>query len=450
MTPVLHRVGEFIEDRYRVLKIFGGGMAMVYAALDIALDQLVAIKTLRLTTAEGANRFLSEAQTWILLERHQHIVRAKSTFVIGQQPFVVTEYIDGGDLRDRLRNGPVEPRTVLELALQFCAGAEYAYRKLGLIHRDIKPGNLLLTRKGTLKITDFGLSKVGKENTGKGTIMGTFLYMAPEQWLDADAVTKQSDIYSFGFVLYELLTGKHPFHGAGMTRQVLCAAHAEQTIPEPRALNPAIPDRLSKIVMKCLEKNPLRRFFYYEDMAEELQAAYQEHTGTPYVPPPDEEGAETGDSQAELLNSGDALLTIGRCAEAMAYYDRLLDLQPSAALFWQRKGEALARLGRVHEAVLYFDKALENEPSNLEAGKGKVKGLIRLGKHPQALACCSPLLALHPADKELLKLKQQLLEESTPEALEALMADFAEPRPAAPENGAAGDPSTSVTEARAG
>jgi serine/threonine protein kinase len=406
------KVGDFIEERFEIRQILQGGMGRVYVTFDLALDQLVAIKTLLtryVSDERGLNMFLSEAQTWILLERHAHIVQAKSTFLVEQQPFVIVEYVDGGDLRRRLQGRALDLRLAIDLALQFCAGAEYAYRKLRLIHRDIKPENLLLAKSGTLKISDFGLARIREEfkDQDRGKAMGTPLYMAPEQWTDAESVTKQSDIYSFGVVLYEMLTGKRPFQGRRL--EEIRKAHEAGGVPNPKTVNSEIPDELSIIVLKCLEKNPTRRFLYYEDLAEQLERVYELCTGEKYLHHIDEETSEMMDSQVELLNNGDSLFTIKRYMEALRYYDRLLELNPRSAKFWQRKGETLARLGKHHEAILYFGKALEIEPSNLDAAKGNIGCLMSMGRQRDALEFCSPILALNPNDRDLLRLKRELL-----------------------------------------
>jgi serine/threonine protein kinase len=404
-----YKIGDYIEDRYQVIKILGGGMGKVYVVFDLALDQTVAIKTIRSEIADDhiSKSFLSEAQTWILLEKHPHIVQAKSSFIVQEQPYLIVEYVDGGDLRGLLKDGALDLRTALRLAIQFCVGAEYAYRKLRLIHRDIKPDNLLLTSNGTLKIADFGLSRIGSEIQSKGFVGGTPIYMPPEQWVDAEAVTKQSDIYSFGVVLYEMLTGQRPFQATNF--QDLKRAHTEEMPTRPEIINPQIPAELSDITLKCLEKNPIRRFLHYEDLAEQIKQVYELHTGGKYIEPFNPKDQEEAQSPVELLNSGDSLFTIGQYSEALRYYDKLLDLDPHSAKFWRRKAETLARLEKYHEAELYFGKTLSLEPSNLDAVKGNTKCLIKLGKLQEALACCSPALAITPNDKELLKLKQKLL-----------------------------------------
>lgn len=413
-----YEVGDYIENRYRIIRILRGGMGKVYVAVDIALDQAVAIKTLsdRFPNDDQINdMFLSEAQIWILLEQHPNIVQAKSSFLVGGRPFLVVEYIDGGDLSWKLRQGGLDIRVALMLAIQFCAGAEYAYRKLRLVHRDIKPANLLLTSNGTLKITDFGLSRIGGALQARGSIAGTPLYMPPEQWMDADAVTKQSDIYSFGIVLYEMLTGRHPFQAN--TWEGLKKAHSEQPVPDPKTINPSIPDPLSAIVLKCLEKNPIRRFFHYEDLLDHLKSVF-EIDGVRFAEDFDAKLDEKLYSPAELLNNGDSLFTIGKYQEALTYYDRLLELEPHAAKFWQRKAETLLRLKKYPEAELYFNKALSIEPSNLDAIKGNVRCLIHMDKQEDALMCCSPALALNPSDQDLLMLKQKLLENNINNSIE--------------------------------
>jgi serine/threonine protein kinase len=408
MTENYYKVGDYIEDRYRVVRVLQGAMGKVYVAFDIALDQTVAIKTFITQGTKdsfASDMFFSEAHIWIMLERHPNIVQARSSFLVDGIPFLIVEYVDGGDLNRLIKKGAVDIRIALILALQFCAGAEYAYRKVGLVHRDIKPANLLLTSNGRLKITDFGLSRIGGAAQAKGIIAGTPMYMPPEQWIDAEAVTKQSDIYSFGIVLYEMLTGLPPFKGSNW--QEFRRAHAETPAPDPRSLNPTIPADLSAIVMKCLEKNPVHRFFHYDDLADQLKRVLRVHAGAIVAEEFDADFSKFS-SPAEVLNSGDSLFNIGKYQEALGYYDQLLELDAKAAKFWQRKAETLRRLRKHAESELYFDRALTIEPSNLDAIRGYVRCLIEMGRQEDAIKICSPALALNPDDRELLKLKQEL------------------------------------------
>lgn len=407
----VYTLGTMLDDRYEVVRVLRGGMGVVYVAFDIALEQPVAIKTLRpeyLPNNEAVNLFLTESQAWIQLERHTHLVQAKSTFLIDKQPFIVTEYVDGGSLRELLipDRGLGLEKSLL-FALQFCEGASYAYRKLRLIHRDIKPENILITKEGILKISDFGLSKIADEPGVRSRGIGTPLYMSPEQWVDSSVVAIQSDIYSFGIVIYEMLTGQRPFNGKTISE--LQKKHLDDLAPSIRMIDPDIPEQVDSIVIKCLDKNPLKRFLYYEDLAEQLKQVYENCTGTKYQPHSDEKDTDTEYSQAELLNNGDSLLVIGKFQEALRYYDRLLELNPKLGIFWQRKGSALSKQGKDYEAVLYLSKAVELEPSNLGAAKDYIRCLIRLDRQDVALAYCRQVLSVNTSDRDLLKLKQELL-----------------------------------------
>lgn len=421
----IYKPGTMLDDRYEVMAFpMMGGMGVVYLCLDIALEQPVAIKTLNpamLSNNDAVSRFLIESQTWIQLERHAHIVQAKATFLIGAQPFIVTEFVDGGKERtDASLRSLLVPNLglgiemslglgiekSLDLSLQFCEGAQYAYRKLRLIHRDIKPENLLVTKEGVLKISDFGLSKFSDESK-KSSPMGTPIYMPPEQWEDANLATVQSDIYSFGIVLYEMITGKRPFNGN--TLKELQKSHLEDPVPSIRKIKPDIPEEIDSIIQKCLDKNPLKRFHYYEDLAEQLRQFYQMYVGVNYQPHEDEMDMNTEYSQAELLNNGDSLFVIGKYQEALRYYDRLLDLNPNSGTFWYRKSTALSKLGKDHEAVLYLSKAVELEPSNLDAAKEYIRCLIRLERKDDALTYCRQVLSVNTSDRDLLKLKKELL-----------------------------------------
>lgn len=404
-----YKPNDMMSERYLVIKTLEGGMGEVYIALDIALDIPVAIKTYHtryLQNKKVVEMFVAEAQKWIQLERHKNIVQAKNIFLIDQQPFIVIEFVDGGSIRDKMKNRPLDIKLAINLAIQFCTGAMYAYQKLKLVHRDIKPENLLLNNKGTLKIIDFGLSMTGLELQKVKEIAGTPAYMSPEQWIGAE-VTKQSDIYSFGVVLYEMLAGNMPF--VAQNFEGFRKAHFEEAPPNPKEKNSNIPTELAMIVLKCLEKNPNKRFLYYEDLADQLQLVYKFYTGKKYTPDIEDETDLSSISNSELLNMGDSLFVIGRYKEAIVYYDKLIELDPKVAMFWQRKRETFRKLNKYHEAILYFDKAQEIEHSNLNVVKGKVECLICLDKRDDAFRCLDPSLKLNPNNVDLLRLKRELL-----------------------------------------
>ncbi|HEX4613404.1 MAG TPA: protein kinase, partial [Urbifossiella sp.] len=224
------------HPRYRVLdRIGAGGMGVVYRALQIPLDRVVALKVLhdRLTGRPGfADRFAAEVKTLARLN-HPNVVAALDADRAGDRHFLVMEYVDGESL-DALvrRRGPLPPGEACQLVEQAARGLHHAYER-GIVHRDVKPGNLLLTRGGVVKVVDFGLARLAAGAGGEpGTVthaLGTPDYMAPEQGRDADAADTRADLYSLGCTLFFLLTGRPPFHAATPLQAML----AHQDMPPP-------------------------------------------------------------------------------------------------------------------------------------------------------------------------------------------------------------------------
>jgi len=218
--------------RYRLEDLLGrGGMASVYRGVDEELGRPVAVKLLAEHFAgdnEIRRRFLREARIAGALN-HPNIV---SVYDIGERdgcPFIVMELVEGESLADLLaRDGPLEPGRAVELALQACAGLEHAHRA-GLVHRDVKPANLLIRRDGTLKVADFGIARVAAAATTltqAGAILGTASYLAPEQ-AEGGEVTARADVYALGAVLYELLAGRPPFVAESIQELVLGQQRAQ-------------------------------------------------------------------------------------------------------------------------------------------------------------------------------------------------------------------------------
>jgi eukaryotic-like serine/threonine-protein kinase len=245
----------------RVERILGrGGMALVYLALDEA-DRPVAVKLLADNLAadpEMRRRFLREAA---LAERvcHPNIVRVLGNGVAGGgRPYIILEYVSGPTLADKLgRQGRLPAEQVRCLGAQVAAGLAHAHAA-GLVHRDVKPQNLLLTLDETVKITDFGIARVaeGTRLTQVGAILGTAAYLAPEQAAGEDA-TAAVDVYALGVVLYELLVGRTPYSG-GTLPELLHAQQTQVPLP-PRALAPQTPPTLNALVLDCLAHDPQRR-----------------------------------------------------------------------------------------------------------------------------------------------------------------------------------------------
>jgi eukaryotic-like serine/threonine-protein kinase len=261
--------------RYRVEDVLGrGGMASVYLARDEELERPVAVKVLAEHLAdqpEFHDRFLREARLAAQLS-HPNVVQV---FDVGEEngsPFIVMECVEGSTLAQELKErGPLEPDEVVDLALQICGGLEHAHAA-GLVHRDIKPQNLLLRPDGTVKIADFGIARAAETTrlTQMGSVLGTAAYLSPEQAL-GEEVTAAADLYSLGCVLYELLTGRTPY--VFETLPELVVKHREEAIPPVRELRPDVPERLEAAVMHALARNSDYRPESAAALAEELAAA---------------------------------------------------------------------------------------------------------------------------------------------------------------------------------
>lgn len=216
------QIGDKIEDRYEIHDIKRGGFGIVYLCYDHEFKEPVAIKTFQAKffhSQKARDDFTQEALTWIKLDKHKNIVKAKYIKNIEGQPYFFLEYVAGGNLDEWLYM--LDPILAMNFAIQFCNGMEYAYEKMGLVHRDIKPGNILLTEDITIKITDFGLAKVIESRADKievpqdisyiqSSTAGTLPYMAPEQFTGKEIDTR-TDIYSFGIVLYQMVANSYPY-----------------------------------------------------------------------------------------------------------------------------------------------------------------------------------------------------------------------------------------------
>jgi serine/threonine protein kinase len=245
--------------RYRVEEVLGsGGMAVVYAARDEELHRDVAVKLLADNLAEDPEfreRFLREARLAARLS-HPNVVRVFDAGADGGRPYIVMELVRGETLADVLRReGRLDPAEVTRIGRQAAAGLAHAHAH-GLVHRDVKPQNLLLREDGVVKVADFGIARPATATqrlTEVGAILGTAAYLAPEQAHGQD-VSATADVYSLGVVLYECLTGRTPYRGDTLA-QLLTAQ--ERDAAEPVSdLAPGVPPQLEETVMRCLARNP--------------------------------------------------------------------------------------------------------------------------------------------------------------------------------------------------
>src|SRR6266545_253123 len=260
---------------YRILEQAGaGGMATVYKAYHAAMDRYVAIKVLPQHLARDPNfraRFQREARTIARLE-HRYILPVHDVGEEDGIPYLVMRYTDSGDLGDLIAKRSLTiPRAGLIVA-QVAEALAYAHRQ-GIIHRDVKPANVLISRDGDALLSDFGIAKIYEETlqlTGEGMMVGTPTYMAPEQ-LQGQPVDARTDIYALGVVLYQSLTGEPPF--IAETPLAVALMHIHNPLRPPREGNPAIPESLERIILRALAKNPNDRFQTADEMAEALRHA---------------------------------------------------------------------------------------------------------------------------------------------------------------------------------
>jgi serine/threonine protein kinase len=259
--------------RYRVERLLGhGGMASVYLARDGELDRPVALKLLAEHLADDQifrERFVREARLAARLS-HANVVQVYDAGEENDRPFIVMEFVPGKTLAEILTaRGKLPVAEAVEIARQGALGLESAHAA-GLIHRDIKPQNLLVREDGVVKIADFGIARAaeGSHVTQLGTVLGTAAYLAPEQAL-GEEVTYAADIYSLGAVLYELLTGRTPFEFS--TLASLAQKQRDGVITPVRDLEHAVPDGLEALVMQCLARDPRFRPASAADVARALE-----------------------------------------------------------------------------------------------------------------------------------------------------------------------------------
>lgn len=266
--------GERLSGRYKIIQSIGsGGMANVYLAEDLILEREVAVKVMRYDFRKDESsirRFKREALSATELV-HPNIV---SIYDVGQEenPYIVMEYVKGTDLKEYIQEHyPIPYRKTLDIMRQIFSAVEYAHQS-GLVHRDLKPQNILIDAEDQVKITDFGIAIALSQNsiTQTNSLLGSVHYISPEQARGAMA-TKQSDIYSLGILLYELLTGKVPFDGESAVSIAL--RHFQDPLPSIRELDPHVPQPLENVVLKATAKEKHHRYQTVKEMADDLETA---------------------------------------------------------------------------------------------------------------------------------------------------------------------------------
>jgi serine/threonine-protein kinase len=275
------------RGRYRIEDTLGhGGMAVVYLAEDSELGRRVAVKVLAdqfSADGEFRTRFVREARLAARLS-HPNVVHVYDAGEENGRPFIVMELVPGETVADLLaRRGKLPPQEAAALAKQAAHGLQHAH-DAGLVHRDVKPQNLIVRDDGVLKIADFGIARAAESTrlTQLGTVLGTAAYLAPEQALGGNA-GPEADVYSLGAVLYELLTGRPPYEFESLAD--VAAQHRDGTIVPVRDLEPTVPSSLEALVMRCLARDPRFRPQSAGEVAAALTTEEDDHADTaPTVP----------------------------------------------------------------------------------------------------------------------------------------------------------------------
>ncbi len=267
------RKGTLISDRYEILETIGsGGMALVYKALDLKLNRVITLKVMReeyIEDEEFINRFNTEAQAAANLN-HANIVKVYDVGRHDNIYYIVMEYIDGITLKEAInKRGKLTNEEVLGVAIQIANGLVHAHENK-IVHRDIKPQNILITSKGEVKVTDFGIARASNKNTktANTSTLGSVHYFSPEQ-ARGGFVDHKSDIYSLGITMFEMATGEVPFDDDSVV--AIALKHINDPMPNPSELNPDLGEEISEVILKATEKLQAQRFNDALEMASKLK-----------------------------------------------------------------------------------------------------------------------------------------------------------------------------------
>jgi tetratricopeptide (TPR) repeat protein len=406
-----------LAGRYRLdEKIAEGGFAQVWKGHDLELRRAVAVKVPKPGRLLSAERFMAEARRVARLE-HIGVVQVFDVGREGDSCFIVSRLVEGGSLADRIGESRPVPQEAVRLVAEVAETLAYAHRQ-GFVHRDIKPGNILIDHEGRALLTDFGISRSPDDGDDSGAIsFGTLAYMSPEQ-VQGNAVDHRADIYSLGVVLYELLTGQLPHQEPDpvrLRREIVSG-------PPPLFPNEAgVSKKLERICLVCLARNAADR---YQD-AGQLEADLRRSAGTsslsgrliaglaglllvvavagfvvfklpsPATERPDESGIVTKKEEAEQPPPGtlEAALALGKLHankkewdKAEATFTEAIRLNPECAEAYHRRAGCIYNAGKVEESLPDFDMAARLDPTNAETFKNRGLAYLRLLRVDEALA----------------------------------------------------------------
>jgi len=394
-VPVVWQVGDIILDQYEVTgKLGEGGMGAVYKVHDRRWNIDLAVKSPRpeiFTREGGKENFTREAETWVRLGVQPHIVHCYYVDILGGIPRIFTEYVDGGSLADWIRSRRlyewghlITLLRLLHVAIEFAWGLHFAHEQ-GLVHQDVKPANVMLTWEGVIKVTDFGLAKAralaGEADTqkaGQSILVSsagmTLPYCSPEQ-AARQPLSRKTDIWSWGVSVLEMFVGGVTWIYGAVAQKVLAGYK-----PQDPAI-PVMPAEVMKLLSRCFQFRPEDRPATMLEVATELQTIYAHLLGRPY---PHEIPKPTEIDVINLNNQASSLFELGRFEEALALFERAIQLDPTDVYSYYNKGLAFQQLGRLVEALAAFEQAIQLDPADAQAYQNEGDVLQQLGRVTEA------------------------------------------------------------------
>lgn len=388
-----YKIGDYFGeyDRFEVMEIHRGNMGVVYVVYDHFKNEMMAIKTLQKRVCSNLKLlklFEEEAVLWVKLDKHPFIACAHY-IESASLPYVVTDYVRGcedmtNDLRGWLGHPKMTLALAVEMGLQIAQGMQHTQNIIpGMIHQDLKPANILVDGQGNPHITDFGL--VCCTQTGAGTPA----YMSPEQWLK-EPLSIHADIYAYGCILYEMLTGHRVYLADNITQWQ--HVHLNQMPTPIRVYKSDVPVELEQFVLKCLAKAKKLRPQSWDEIVENMAYWFTEITGLPPVM----DFSNYKRSGLELRYASESFMLLDRFEEALICIDKSIEEDPTDVLSFCDKSRILSYLDRDDEALDTINQAAEIDESNYYLYHSKAQIFKNLGRYEEALECYKYSTELDP------------------------------------------------------
>jgi serine/threonine protein kinase/Flp pilus assembly protein TadD len=418
------QAGDTLAGKYRIVGVKQGGMGRVYFITGIAnrddtpkavLKTVIPFGQWRSAQRNGSQllltarytallaRFRREALNWIRLGEHPNIIGAQTVHEIGGRPYLFLHYADSGDLAEWIRAGRLTIPVVVDFSLQFCAGMAFAWKMARLVHRDIKPSNVLIHENKQVKITDLGLARafagdgtygscaLGGEHQDDLSCVGagTRPYMPPEQFLSLRDADTQSDVFSFGVMLFEMLTGRRLFDKFDAFE----AANRGLHLPKVHEVNSSAPDLLSTVVARCVAYDREDRYRSFNEVARDLLKTGLSNQwkikGSELVT-----ASALAKSRRDWSREVFALLSLAQYAEADKLAQQAIQADPIYHGHWLNQGKALAELRRFDEARLCYARAAELAPDDVQCWFNLAYAFLSLKRPDEGLRAAERAIAV--------------------------------------------------------